>query len=130
VSSVREIRCTGCDAKVNARLTDGREIYPNRPDLARKHFWRCDACGNYVGCHGNSREHAPLGAIPTPELRNARGHVHAILDPLWQSGRFRRADLYARLTEQLGWHYHTAQIRSVGEARTVYRLVQEIARDD
>ena len=39
----------------------------------------------------------------------------------------KRGEVYARLSERLGWKYHTAQIRSVEEARKVYRLVREMA---
>jgi hypothetical protein len=42
------IHCSGCKGPVNARLTDGAEIYPHRQDLHRLPFWRCDSCGNYV----------------------------------------------------------------------------------
>ena len=130
LSQSREIRCCGCDEKVQARLTDGREIYPHRPDLADLPFWKCDACGNFVGCHHKTKDRTrPLGCIPTPEVKEARKHIHKLLDPIWQSGRIGRKTLYRRLSERLGWKYHTANIRSVDEARKVYRLIQEISSD-
>lgn len=46
-----QIHCCGCGETVTARLTDGREIYPHRQDLSGLPFWKCDTCGNYVGCH-------------------------------------------------------------------------------
>lgn len=126
--NTRAIYCCGCGADVQARLTTGAEIYPHRSDLAALPFWRCDACGNYVGCHHKTAAPTtPLGCIPTPEVKAARQHIHAILDPIWQSGRMGRKELYARLTERLGWKYHTAKIRSVDEARKVYTMVREIA---
>ncbi len=125
----REIRCCGCGKKVQARLTDGTEIYPHRPDLAGQPFWKCDACGNFVGCHHKTKNRTqPLGCIPTPEIKRARQHIHRLLDPIWKSGRMGRTELYAKLSERLGWKYHTANIRSVEEARTVYRLIKEIAQ--
>lgn len=130
MSTYREISCVACDAKVQARLADGAEIYPHRSDLSSLPFWKCDGCGNYVGCHHKTKDRTrPLGIIPTPELRNARNHVHALLDPLWQNGLIKRGVLYAMLTEALGWKYHTACIRSVDEAREVYRLVLQIKQD-
>ncbi len=121
----REIRCVACEGKVMARLTDGAEIYPHRPDLAELPFWKCDECGNYVGCHHKTKERTtPLGIIPTPELKEARSHIHRLLDPIWKSGRRTRKKVYAELTKKLGWKYHTANIRSVEEAREVYRLVR------
>lgn len=120
--------CCGCGVEVQARLTDGREVYPHRSDLAGLPFWKCDACGNHVGCHHKTKERTrPLGNIPTPELRNARSHIHRILDPIWKQGRMPRGKLYAVLSDKIGRQYHTAEIRSVEEARAVYRAVQELA---
>jgi len=119
------IRCCECGDKVQARLTDGTEIYPHRPDLKELPFWKCDQCGNFVGCHHKTKNRTrPLGCIPTPEIKNARKEIHKILDPIWQSGKMSRKDIYAKLTKELGWKYHTANIRSIEEARQVYRIVK------
>lgn len=124
-----EIFCCGCQQKVQARLTDGGEIYPHRPDLRGLPFWRCDTCRNYVGCHHKTKNRTqPLGNIPTPELRNARQHIHRLVDPLWQSGRFKRRQLYKKISDRIGWNYHTAKLRTVEEARQVYAVVKEIAQ--
>lgn len=124
----REIHCCDCGDKVQARLTDGREIYPHRPDLYALPFWKCDSCGNFVGCHHKTKNRTqPLGCIPTPEIKEARKHIHAILDPIWKSGKMKRNEIYKKLSDELGWKYHTAQIRSVEEARKVYRIVQRYA---
>lgn len=123
-----QIFCCQCQSKVAARLTNGAEIYPHREDLAALPFWRCDACKNYVGCHHKtSNPTRPLGNIPNSEIRNARQRIHRILDPLWQSGRLSRRAIYAELSEALGWKYHTANIKSVEEARTVYTEVKKIS---
>jgi len=123
----RELFCCGCQQKVQARLTIGGEIYPHRRDLHELPFWRCDTCGNYVGCHHKTNNPTnPLGNIPTPELRNARQHIHRILDPMWKTGRIKRSRLYGMISERLGWQYHTAAIRNVEEARKVYSIVKEI----
>ena len=126
--STRQIYCCGCQTKVEARLTDGSELYPHRPDLAQLPFWKCDECGNHVGCHHKTKNRTqPLGCIPTPEIKNARQHIHRILDPLWKSKRYKRREIYAMISERVGWTYHTAQLRSVEEAREVYRIIREIA---
>ena len=89
--------CCGCSTDVNARLTDGREIYPHRPDLYSLPFWRCDNCKNYVGCHHKSKNRThPLGCIPTPEIKEARKKIHAIIDPMWKSGAMTRKDVTKR----------------------------------
>ena len=126
----RELRCCGCQKKVDARLTDGSEIYPHRQDLHELPFWKCDGCGNFVGCHHKTKNRThPLGCIPTPEIKNARQHIHKLLDPLWQSGKFKRGKLYRMISEKIGWKYHTANIRSVKEAREIYRIILDIRRE-
>ncbi len=125
-----KIYCCGCGKKVAARLTDGGEIYPHRPDLQALPFWKCDTCDGFVGCHHKTKNRTcPLGVIADKKMRNARKHIHAILDPLWKSGGMSRKRIYARLSKALGREYHTGEIRSIDEARKVYRLVQEIASD-
>jgi hypothetical protein len=123
------IYCCACESEVQARLTDGSEIYPHHPNLSGLPFWKCDRCGNHVGCHHKTRDRIrPLGNIPTPDLRNARRYIHAILDPLWKERGLSRAAIYQRISERLGRDYHTAEIRSVEEARQVYRIIGDIQR--
>lgn len=121
----REIYCCGCKKKVQARLTDGQEIYTHRPDLYQLPFWICDSCGNFVGCHHKTENRTrPLGCIPTPELKEERKKIHSILDPLWKEGHVKRSDIYRKLSKDLGWKYHTAKIRSLEEAENVLSLLQ------
>jgi hypothetical protein len=113
---------------VDARLTDGGEIYPHRPDLYELPFWRCDGCRNFVGCHHKTRNRtAPLGCIPTAELKEARKHLHALIDPIWQSGKMGRKELYAAISRDVGWNYHTATTRTIEEARTASRAASKYA---
>ncbi len=122
--------CVGCDKEVVARLTNGAEIYPHRADLKGLPFWRCDACKGYVGCHHKTKNRTqPLGNIPTPELCEARKHIHALLDPMWKSQQKSRKEIYAHLSDRLGHEYHTAMIRSVDEARKVYQLLKDFQEE-
>jgi hypothetical protein len=122
------IWCCGCNADVAARLTDGQEVYPHCLDLASLPFWRCDACGRFVGCHYKTQDRTrPLGVIPTLAMRHARQHIHSILDPIWKDGRMSRKQIYARLTETLGRQYHTADLRTMDEARMIYREVARLS---
>lgn len=125
-----KLYCCGCNDKVEARLTDGSEIYQHRPDLYSLPFWKCDTCGNFVGCHHKTKNRtAPLGCIPSPEIKDARIHIHALLDPIWQSGRMTRKAVYFDIAKKIGRKsYHTANIRTLDEARQVYKIVQEIRR--
>lgn len=123
-----KLYCCGCGRDVLPRLTDGKEIYPHRPDLSALPFWKCDACGNFVGCHHKTGNRTrPLGCIPTPELKKARQRIHELLDPIWQGGTMDRKKLYEAISHRIGWKYHTAGIRTVEEADRIYGIVMEYA---
>ena len=123
---IRHIYCCKCERQAPARLTNGSEIYPHRDDLAALPFWRCQQCGNHVGCHHKtSNPTRPLGVIPTPEIRKVRMQIHAVMDPLWRSGAVARRDLYQRLSDALGRSYHTADLRSLAECE---RMLEEVLR--
>lgn len=124
----KTLYCCGCEKDVEPRLTSGKEIYPHRSDLHLLPFWRCDACGNFVGCHHKTKNRtAPLGCIPTPELKDARKKLHALIDPIWKSGRMSRRELYAAISKEVGWDYHTAKTRTIEEARAAYRAALKYA---
>jgi len=125
---VTGIYCCSCGKDVYARLTDGKEIYPHRVDLFKLPFWKCDDCGNYVGCHHKtSKPTQPLGCIPTKEIKEARIHIHELLDPIWKSGKISRAKLYKKISSEIGFNFHTANIRSIEEARVAYKIVKSIS---
>jgi hypothetical protein len=50
---------------------------------------------------------------------NARKHIHAILDPIWKSGKRNRRELYGKLSSRLGYEYHTGEIKDIDEARKI-----------
>jgi len=114
---IKSIYCCKCENHTDARLTGGAEIYPHRPDLKKLYFFVCDKCGNFVGCHPNTKQ--PLGYIAHPELKRLRQKIHKVIDPIWQSGSITRRDLYRLISEKIGWGYHTAKIRSVEEGECV-----------
>lgn len=114
IKTVRTIYCVGCSREVEARLTNGGEIYPHRPDLASLPFWKCDKCDNYVGCHHKSSEPTkPKGIIPTKEVRGYRFKLHRLIDPMWQktnNPKQMRRKLYAMMSTELGYTYHTGDV--------------------
>lgn len=128
---VMKITCCGCNGeKVEARLTDGEEIYPHREDLYELPFWICDTCGNFVGCHHKTanRTH-PLGIIATKEIKAKRIGLHAIIDPLWKSGKHKRKHIYKWLSNKLGYGYHTGNIKSLEEVSAVKSLLKEFIKE-
>ena len=119
-----KIYCCQCCEEVDTRLTDGAEIYPHREDLDSLPFWIHDKCGNFVGCHHKTRTPTkPLGCIATPDILNARKKIHALLDPLWKSKSIRRGQAYAYVSNRLGYEYHNGEIRTIEEARRIYKIV-------
>lgn len=123
----KEIDCIACRSKVNARLTNGKEIYPHRPDLYEIPFWKCDTCKNYVGCHHRSKQRTkPLGCIATPEIFQKRKIIHAIIDPIWKSGKMPRKLIYIKLSKVFGREYHTGDIRSLEEADKIIEAARNL----
>lgn len=122
------IYCCACQKRVKARLTDGFEVYPHREDLAMLPFWKCDTCGNFVGCHHKTQDRTnPVGVIATPEIKRMRMAIHGVLDPLWKEKLIKRPKLYAMLAKALGKkEYHTADIRSLEEAKKVFALAKRM----
>ena len=123
------IYCCGCSIEVNARLIDGSEAYQHRPDLYDLPFWKCDTCGNVVGCHHKTNNPTrPLGVIATQEIKDARKRVHAIIDPLWKSKNHTRNYVYRHIGKILnkpGYAFHSAEIRSVEEAERVIDALEK-----
>jgi hypothetical protein len=125
----KSIWCCSCGENVRARLTNGEEVYPSRHDLHHLPFWICDQCFCFVGCHHKTANPTnPLGVIATREIKNARKHIHALIDPAWKSGMVSRGKLYKLISGQLGYKYHTAEIKTIEQARRVYIISREIIR--
>lgn len=119
-----KIYCIECKQNVDARLTNGEEIYPHREDLYQLPFWKCDVCENFVGCHHKSDNRTkPLGNIPNKVVKQIRMKIHAKLDPLWKEGKIDRKHLYARLSKEIGYTYHTGEIRSVEDGLKILKLL-------
>lgn len=83
-----------------AVLVRGPVVYPHRPDLAPKCFWRCAPCDAYVGCHPGTQK--PLGRLANAELRAAKQLAHSYFDRLWREGRMTRKEAYRQLGESMG----------------------------
>jgi hypothetical protein len=124
--------CGGCQKQVHPRLTNGREIYPHIPRLFQQPFWKCDTCKNYVGCHHRSNNPTtPLGSIPTREVRRLRSEIHSLLDPIWQSKRISRDEIYVLLAKELGIKaYHTAEINTLEDATKVISWLKSYTQDN
>ena len=125
------IYCVACECDVDARLITGREAYPHRPDLHKLPFWMCETCENFVGCHHKTANRTkPLGCIPSLEMKRIRMQIHAIIDPLWKSGRMKRGTVYSAMSNALGRQYHTADLRSIEEAKKMLSFAAALGDDE
>ena len=124
-----KIYCCGCEKEIEARLTYGAEIYPHREDLHALPFWVCDTCKGYVGCHHKTKNRTkPLGCIPTKGLRYLRKNIHIKIDIALKSN-ITRKELYRKISDELGYEYHTADIKSTQEASTVIYFLGRIIKN-
>lgn len=116
------VKCDYCGR--DAQLVTGVEVYPHLSWLHDKKLWKCDPCDAWVGCHENSKRHAPLGRLANASLRKAKEQAHAAFDPLWRAKMRRdgcgkgkaRAAAYQWLAEQLGLPPETTHIGMFDEA--------------
>ena len=122
-----KIYCCECKHDVQAILINGTETYPHRPDLANLSFWKCPNCNNFVGCHHKTNQPTkPLGVIPNAEIKHARQYLHNVLDPVWKNKIIRRHVLYKLISKELGYEYHTAEIKTIEEARKIYHIIMKL----
>lgn len=116
--------CCKCGQDSQVQLTTGEETYPHRKDLYHKPFWQCIYCSNFVGCHPNTTK--PLGVIPTKTIKEYRKKIHSLLDPLWQSKKYTRKEVYHQLSIVLGREYHTADLRTIEECKNIERTLRTL----
>lgn len=92
----RFVSCPYCGQQ--AEYVDSAVIYGRSYGMV----YLCRPCDAYVGVHKGTDQ--PLGRLANRELRRWRNRAHAMFDPLWQKGRFRRRrnDAYAWLAEKMG----------------------------
>lgn len=123
-----KVYCCNCKKEVDTNTLTGKEIYPHRPDLSHKVIYQCVYCLGTVGSHDESK--LPLGCIPSPEIKEARQHIHKLIDPLFLSKKINRKHLYNKIAKKLGIkEYHTAEIRDIEYARKVYRVCLDIKKE-
>ncbi len=104
MESENVVACPSCGKE--AEWIPNEQVYGRRYGKSYM-CWYCRTCDYYVGCHNNTKK--PLGTMVGKELRQLRRAVHAKIDPLWQSGKVRRGDVYARISKALGYTYHTGE---------------------
>ena len=89
--------CPYCGNKSDG--VNGLAVYPDRPDLHNKWFYRCHPCDAYVGCHPNTKN--PLGRLANAELRKYKSMAHRAFDPIWKTKAMKRSDAYKVLAAEM-----------------------------
>lgn len=117
-----DIFCPYCGAK--AELMDSAAVYRKSYGM----IWACLPCNAFVGCHKNSANHPPLGTLANKELREWRKRAHAVLDPLWKSGRMRRRAVYQILDDAMGLAKGQAHIAmfNIEQCQEVIRICKQL----
>lgn len=85
---------------------DNQKVYGKRYGKSYMCYY-CRDCDTYVDCHNNTRQ--ALGNMADKETRQARMRAHRVIDPLWQSGKYKRKTVYLRLKEAFGYEVHVSQ---------------------
>jgi len=89
--------CPYC-GKVAVMVT-GKRLYPDREDLYRRKFLRCEPCDAHVGIDPITKY--PLGFLADARTRRARMKAHKAFDPIWEKTPFTRTQAYRWLAEKL-----------------------------
>ena len=110
----------------HAGLVTGVDIYPHRPALASRQFWKCAPCGAYVGCHPGTLK--PLGRLANAELRSWKVRAHAAFDPHWRDRGMTRQQAYQWLAAELGLTQSECHIGMFDV--TLCQLVVEVVNSD
>lgn len=100
----------------DAEIVTGARLYPHRPDLVTKLFWRCDECDAHVGCHQDDPAR-PLGRMANERLRRLKSRAHAAFDPLWKARHWKRGAAYRWLAEAIGIKPEDCHIGMFDEAQ-------------
>lgn len=103
------VLCPYCGNR--AELVDSSVVYKGR---SYGMVWLCRPCKAWVGCHKNSKVHAPMGRLANKALRDLKRAAHEAFDPLWNGPqhspipecrpRFTRMEAYKWLAQKMGIH--------------------------
>lgn len=98
------MNCPYCNNK--AEWVENKAIYGRNYGKSYM-MYLCKPCDAYVGCHNNTKK--ALGVMANKELREWRKKVHAYIDPIWKEGKRHRGSVYAQITKELGFRFHTGE---------------------
>jgi len=114
------MKCNHC--RQEAEWVENKEVYGRNYGDSYM-IWLCRDCNAYVGCHQNTK--TPKGKIlARADLREARRNVHAVIDPIWQSKKYKRNTVYIRLKEAFGREVHVGGTETVEECDEIIKTAK------
>lgn len=135
-------RCPYCHSDVE--LVTGAEVYPEKPELADRHIWRCMCCDASVGCHRQgarvigpggvelfSDGTLPMGSLANKDLRLARIETHRLFDAMWQPPAcMTRVEAYGWMARLLNIPHEAAHVASLSydECVKVMLAIEDLMR--
>lgn len=109
------MKCNHCGRQ--AEWVDNQEVYCKSYGTSTM-IYLCRPCDAFVGCHNNTK--TPKGRfLAKADLREARKRAHGVIDPLWQSGKYKRKTVYIRLNEAFGKEIHVGDTETVEECEEI-----------
>lgn len=99
-----KVICPYCNEE--ALLVDSAEVYNG---TSYGMIWLCRDCDAYVGCHKNSKRHAPLGRLANKKLRLLKRQAHSAFDRLWKR-KMIRDDCSKKEARQAGYTWLAKQL--------------------
>ena len=116
------MKCNHCGN--DAEWVENKEVY--KKNYGKSYMmWLCRRCDAYVGCHNNTKQ--PLGEyLAKEDLRKARMRAHAIIDPLWKSGRYQRHKIYLALSDAFGYRVHIGETKTPAECEEIIKTAKLI----
>ena len=103
-TNMKEVICQYCGNKTE--WVENKEIYGKNYGKSYM-MYLCRPCDAYVGCHNNTR--MPLGTLANKATRTWRKATHAVVDPLWKSGRMSRNGVYVILKRHFKEDVHVGE---------------------
>ena len=123
---MREIFCDYCGRRTE--YVDSKIVYGKSYGM----IYLCRTCMAYVGGHKGSDR--PLGRLANAELRYWKKAAHAVFDPLWKYGWFRRHRnaAYGWLAQKMGLPVAETHIGmfDVTQCRKAIQIINNETRGD
>ena len=112
---MKKVICQYCGG--DTEWVENKEVYGRNYGKSYM-IYLCRPCDAFVGCHNNTKE--PKGyVLANKELRAWRRKAHAFIDPIWQSGKLARGQVYDRLKNAIGYEVHVHIVMGVSHLNRV-----------